>query len=129
MGPISRYSSALLKESSIAAHESQISRKLTSITIIALGIIFIVGAISFAIAAPVSGVHLLWIGVPSCLLAAILAFGSLLCTVKSSRRNEWTFMRTPQPVRTPVIVPGDYDPHNYNQELIERIRERRQQRH
>lgn len=114
-------------ESPIAAHESKTIRKLAAITLIAIGILFLAGAVAFGLAAPLSGIHLLWIGVPSCLLAAILAFGALLCTVKSSRRNEWTFMRTPQPMRTPVIAPGDYEPGVYDRGVINRIRARRQQ--
>lgn len=116
------------QESPIIARESKVARQIASITIIAIATLLIAGGIAFAIAAPISGVHLLWIGTPACFLAAILTFGALLCTVKSSRRNEWTFMRTPQPVRAPVVVPGDYDPHGYNRGVIERIRARRQLR-
>ena len=117
------------KESGIAAqsaNDSQCSRKIASITLIMIAILFLAGAIAFGIAAPISGVHLLWIGCPSCVLAAILAFGALLCTVKSSRRNDWTFMRTPQPIRAPVIAPGDHQPNVYNREYIERIRAQRE---
>lgn len=83
-------------------------RKYLIITVVVLEILLFLGTIAFGTAAIISGMHMLWIGIIPCALAMIGLVGGLLCVLKPSTRNIWTFNR-PQQAKLPKTYHGsDY---------------------
>lgn len=84
------------------------ARRALTITLIVLGVLAVLASIIFAVVAIATAQHLLWIGCIGSALAAVVLFGATLCTAKNSRRNDWTFQRTPHDIQGALYAPDDY---------------------
>lgn len=97
-----------IQNNPVSAAKPSNYRKYLIITTVVLEILLFLGTIAFGTAAIVTGVHLLWVGVIPCALAMIGLLGGLLCVLKPSVRNNWTFQRPRQPVYPQTYHKSDY---------------------